>query len=92
MKNAEQTKNNVIQVSFQKDEVEIIERIKNRKKKGTISGWVKDAIEMRLEYEENMFFDQSEVPYKQPGYVRPNQPDKNTEVLPFNVDSILDSF
>lgn len=87
------TESNIIQVSFRKEEVETLHEIRLLSKPGTISGWVKDAILMKLEYERNRGsyqhqYDNSRINQDTPPMNQPN----NSDPLPFNVDNFLDSF
>ncbi len=94
MEKSKKSESNVIPLSFRKDEVETLHEIKLLSKPGTVSGWIKDAILMKLEYERNRGsfqyqYDNSRINQDIPTM---NQPHNNSDPLPFNVDNFLDSF
>lgn len=93
-KKTKKSESNIIQVSFRKEEVETYHEIKLLSKPGTISGWVKDAILMKLDYERNRGSYQYQYDNPRINQDTPimNQPSNNSDPLPFNVDNFLDSF
>lgn len=89
------SESNVIPVSFRKEEVKMLHEIILLAKPGTLSGWIKDAILMKLDYERNRGNYKYTQLYNPITQIQDDlmitQPENN-DSLPFNVDTFLDSF
>lgn len=82
-----ENKSCVIPVSFKKDELDLYYKIDIRCKLISKSGWLKEAAMEKLMREENNQFENIE------NYHHTNRPlQTNEDVLPFNVDTFLNSF